>query len=59
MPILIFQGRRDTAVDPASVEAWARPRSNVELHMLDDDHQLGGSLDYMWRETQRFLVLNR
>ena len=57
MPILIFQGRRDTAVDPASVEAWAGPRPNVELHMLDDDHQLGASLEYMWRETERFLGL--
>lgn len=57
MPILIFQGRRDTAVDPASVEAWARPRSNVDLHMLDDDHQLGASLEYMWPEIARFLGL--
>ena len=57
MPILIFQGKRDTAVDPASVESWARPRPNVELHLLDDDHQLGSSLDYMWREVRRFLDL--
>jgi len=58
MPILIFQGKRDTAVDPASVESWARPRPNVELHLLDDDHQLGSSLDYMWREVRRFLDLS-
>jgi len=57
MPILIFQGKRDTAVDPSSVESWARPRPNVELHLLDDDHQLGSSLDYMWREVRRFLDL--
>ena len=25
-----------------------RARPNVELHMLDDDHQLRGSLDYIW-----------
>lgn len=49
MPILAFQGRRDTAVDPASVEAWAKRRPNVELHMLDDDHQLAASLDYIWQ----------
>lgn len=55
MPILVFQGRRDTAVDPASVEAWARRRPNAELHLLDDDHQLAASLPYIWDVTSRFL----
>ena len=55
MPIQIFQGRKDTIVNPASVERWAAQRPNVELHMLDDDHQLGSSLDYMGREVERFL----
>jgi pimeloyl-ACP methyl ester carboxylesterase len=50
MPIQIFQGTRDTAVDPAAVEQWARSRPNVELHLLDDDHQLTASLDYIWGE---------
>ena len=56
MPVQIFQGRRDTAVDPESVERWARRRPGVELHMLDDDHQLLASLDYIWREASRFLT---
>ncbi len=55
MPIQIFQGRRDTAVDPEMVERWAAARPNVELHMLNDDHQLGASLDAIWREMRRFL----
>ena len=55
MPVLVFQGRRDTAVDPATVKAWSDARPNVELHLLDDDHQLGGSLDYIWDVTSRFL----
>lgn len=55
MPIQIFQGRRDTAVDPESVERWANPRPNVELHMLDDDHQLAASLPYIWERTEPFL----
>jgi pimeloyl-ACP methyl ester carboxylesterase len=55
MPIQIFQGRRDTIVNPASVERWAAQRPNVELHMLDDDHQLGASLEYMARKVDRFL----
>ena len=57
MPIQIFQGWRDTAVDPETVQRWAGTRPNVELHMLDDDHQLLGSLDYIWRETRRFFDL--
>ena len=56
MPILVFQGRRDTAVEPDTVERWASARANVELHMLDDDHQLLGSLDYMWRKCETFLI---
>ncbi len=57
MPILIFQGTRDTAVSPATVEAWARRRPNVQLHLLDDDHQLSGSLEYIWEKTAAFLGL--
>lgn len=52
IPVQIFQGRRDTAVDPAMVERWAAARPNVELHMLDDDHQLGSSLDYIWGRVE-------
>jgi uncharacterized protein len=57
MPILVFQGRHDTAVDPTTVEAWSRRRPNVELHMLDDDHQLASSLSYIWERTAAFLDL--
>ena len=58
LPIQVFQGHRDQAVDPAAVERWCRARpDNVELHLLDDDHQLGGSLEYIWRESSRFLGL--
>ena len=57
MPILIFQGRLDTAVDPVMVEQWARARPNAELHLLDDDHQLASSLEVIWKETSRFLEL--
>jgi pimeloyl-ACP methyl ester carboxylesterase len=58
MPIQVFQGRRDTAVDPEGVEQWARRRPNVELHMLDDDHQLTASVDYIWKAVSRSLALD-
>jgi uncharacterized protein len=56
MPILIFQGMRDDAVDPATVEAWASRRPNAELHLLDDDHQLTSSLPYIWEKLWPFLT---
>lgn len=56
MPVLVFQGRRDTAVDPGSVQAWSDARPNVELHLLDDDHQLGASLEFMWEKTYQYLT---
>jgi hypothetical protein len=56
-PILIFQGRRDDSVSPEMVERFAATRPNVELHMLDDDHQLISSLPYIWEHSARFLGL--
>jgi pimeloyl-ACP methyl ester carboxylesterase len=57
-PVQIFQGRLDTAVEPRTVERWAASRSNVELHMLDDDHQLLKSLELIWTEMEEFLFTN-
>jgi uncharacterized protein len=57
VPVQVFQGTRDSAVDPATVERWSSARANVEFHLLDDDHQLLTSLDYIWREMTRFLSL--
>jgi uncharacterized protein len=54
-PTLIFQGMHDTAVDPRSVEAFARGRPNVTLSLLDDDHQLLNSLPRIWDDLSLFL----
>jgi uncharacterized protein len=54
-PVLVFQGRRDSSVDPDTVARWAAARPNVELHLLDDDHQLVGSLGEIWKQMERFL----
>jgi hypothetical protein len=59
IPIHVFQGIRDTAVDPSTVERWAAARPNVELHLLDDDHQLGSSLDYIWTQVENMFVTSR
>jgi pimeloyl-ACP methyl ester carboxylesterase len=57
MPVLVYQGRYDDAVDPAGVERWAAARPNVELHVLDDGHQLTESLEEIWRGSRAFLNL--
>jgi pimeloyl-ACP methyl ester carboxylesterase len=58
LPVQVFQGRHDTAVDADSVQQWAAARPNVELHLLDDDHQLLASLEYIWAQMARFLLLD-
>jgi alpha-beta hydrolase superfamily lysophospholipase len=59
MPVQVFQGRHDAAVDAGTVEQWSRARpESVDLHLLDDDHQLLSSLDYIWAEMSRFLGLD-
>ena len=56
-PALVFQGRQDASVDPEMVERWASGRPNVDLRLVDDDHQLTSSMDHIWIETRRFLTL--
>lgn len=57
MPVLVFQGERDDAVDPETVKRWCAVRSNVQLRMLNDDHQLLSSLEQLWTETVAFFKL--
>jgi len=56
-PALIFQGRRDTVVDPAMVQRFASSRPAVSLRLVDDDHLLASSLDLIWKESAAFLGL--
>ena len=57
LPTLIFQGRQDESVSPDIVERFSQRQHAATLHMLDDTHQLKNSLDFIWRETARFLSL--
>lgn len=59
LPILIFQGTRDTVVDPDVATRFARGRPNVTVRLLDDDHQLLSSLPTIWKESREFLGLPR
>lgn len=57
-PTLIFQGTRDTSVDPATVARWVETRTTpVELQWHDDEHQLTASMDAIWQRTAAFFGL--
>lgn len=56
IPILIFQGTRDTVVAPTVVERWASGRPNVRLELLDDDHQLQASIDLIADRIREFVL---
>jgi len=55
VPTLVFQGTRDEIVDAGAVQRWASGRARVTLHLVDDGHQLLGSLDAMWAAIRRFV----
>ena len=56
-PTLVFQGRRDDAVDPAMVERWCASRPHVALRLLEDDHPLTASIDLIWKESARWFAI--
>lgn len=55
-PALVFQGLKDDVVSPPVVREFATSRSNLTLHLLDDDHQLVESLPRMWTLIEPFLL---
>jgi pimeloyl-ACP methyl ester carboxylesterase len=58
-PTLIYQGRRDDSVDPSAVIKWADGRPDVDLRLIDDDHQLTSSIDEIWDGADAFLLGRR
>jgi len=56
-PIVIFQGRQDESVTPATVAAFAGSQPDVRLHMVEDGHQLKNSLEFIWAESARVLAI--
>ncbi len=51
---LIFHGRRDEDVDPQVSVEFSRGKPNVELELLDSDHQLLDATDILWRRVAAF-----
>jgi hypothetical protein len=58
-PTLIFHGKND-AVVPADLSVeFARRNPQVQLHVMESDHELLNVQDDMWMETERFLFGNQ
>jgi uncharacterized protein len=57
IPILIYHGRNDASVDYRLSERFAQGRPNVQLHILDSDHQLLDQTDFMLDGIRTFLGL--
>lgn len=54
-PALIFHGTGDTVVPHSFSQQFAEGRSNVQLRLLDSDHQLTDMTELMWLEIEPFL----
>ncbi len=56
IPTLVFHGKNDTTVPvEESLHFAADNPGRVELHILDDGHELIEPLEHMWRTTHTFL----
>ena len=56
-PALILHGRRDDVVPLAYSEHFEREHPNVQLQVLDTDHQMTDSLPRIWEASRTFLGL--
>mgnify|MGYP005838013213 CR=1 FL=1 len=56
-PILIFHGQHDTSVEVEQSIRFAQTRPNVDLRVVDSDHQLLDQTDSMWEAVQGFFAL--
>lgn len=53
-PMLIFHGRNDESVNVEQSIRFAETRTNVDLRVVDSDHQLLDQTDVMWSAARKF-----
>lgn len=54
LPIRIYHGTRDEIVDCEQSRRFAENRPNVQLHLLDSDHELLDQVDVIWEGAVAF-----
>lgn len=54
-PALVFHGNYDSVVRPEFSIEFAKNRANIDLRLVDSDHQLTNVTSLMWDETKPFL----
>jgi hypothetical protein len=54
-PVLLIHGTRDDVVTPDWSRQYASARPNVELELVESDHELMDVLDWMWSRIRGFL----
>jgi len=55
-PALIFHGLHDTVVPAQLSQQFAASHANVQLQLLDSDHELLDVLEAIWKEAGPFLL---
>lgn len=54
LPILIYHGTRDEVVDYHQSMRFAENRPNVQLHLVDSDHELLDQVEMVWESAVAF-----
>jgi pimeloyl-ACP methyl ester carboxylesterase len=55
VPALVIAGRRDESIPLEDIEAWVARTPTARLLVVDDGHELAGSLELIQREAWEFL----
>jgi hypothetical protein len=55
VPALVIAGRRDESVPLEDIEAWVARTPTARLEVVDDGHELAGSLPLIQRQALEFL----
>lgn len=55
LPVLIFHGINDTTIPCEVSKSYTVQNQLTKLHLLDSDHSLENSLEFIWHESAKFL----
>lgn len=55
LPALIFHGINDSTIPVNVSKNYAVQNKLAQLHVLDSDHSLENSLEFIWNESSKFL----